>query len=67
MKGRDEGVMLGQQKMLLTLLTQKFGALPDEIVLRIQNLTDEAMLQALVGQFLTAETLADLDIPDAVG
>ncbi len=63
-KGRDEGIVLGQQRMLLMLLTQKFGALPDEFVLRIQGMTDERTLQSLVGQVLSAESLDEMDIPD---
>ena len=64
-EGREEGVISGERKMLLRLLTLMFGPLPAEFVERVQAIHDEAMLEALSQQLLQAKSLADLVIPAA--
>lgn len=63
-EGREEGLIDGERKMLLRLLTLMFGPLPAEFVQRIQAITDEAALDALSQQLLKAQSLDDLVIPN---
>lgn len=62
-EGREEGIIDGERKMLLRLLTLMFGPLPDELVQRVHAITDEAVLEALSYQLLQAKQLEDLVIP----
>lgn len=62
-EGREEGIIDGERKMLLRLLTLMFGSLPDELVQRVQAITDETMLETLSKQLLQAKQIDDLVIP----
>jgi hypothetical protein len=63
-EGREEGLIDGERKMLLRLLTLMFGPLPAEFVQRIQVITDEAVLETLSQQLVHAKSLADLVLPE---
>jgi hypothetical protein len=62
-EGRKEGVLDGERKLLLHMLTLRFGSLPDDVVQRIQALTSEKILKEVSQQLLQAKSLADLKIP----
>lgn len=62
-EGRKEGLLDGERKILLHMLTLMFGPLPDDIVQRIRAITDEKILKEVSQQLLQAKSLADLKIP----
>jgi predicted transposase YdaD len=55
-EGRQEGLLLGEARVLLKQMRLKFGAVPDEVVARVERAT-EAELEAWTGRILTADTL----------
>jgi hypothetical protein len=61
-KGREEGKILGECKMLLRVMTLIFGPLPAELVQQIEAITDEAILEDLTKQVFKAQSLNDLVI-----
>ncbi len=60
-EGREEGVVEGSRRMLLRLLTAKFGELPQESKARIEALS-AADLDSLLDRVLTAGTLNELGL-----
>ena len=60
-KARQEG----QRKLLLRLLTLKFGELPEAFVQRLLAVNDSDVLYALSEQVLTASSLAEIVLPEA--
>ena len=58
-KGRSEGLSEGQRAMLLKLLSQRFGALPDDAVARV-NAAGQAELEAWFDRVLAARALAEV-------
>ncbi|MCI0398323.1 MAG: DUF4351 domain-containing protein [Chloroflexi bacterium] len=61
----QKGQLAGQHKMLLHQLTVKFGLLPEEVVVRLEAVTDEEVLKSLSEQVLTANSLGDITLPDS--
>ena len=64
-EGRVEGRVEGQRKLLLRLLTLKFGELPEAFVQRLLAVSDSDVLDALSEQVLTASSLAEIVLPEA--
>jgi len=62
--GAKYGVVQGLQKMLLQLLTKKFGPLPGAIINQIRMVGDDAALIALSEQLLTAASLEEIVVPE---
>jgi flagellar biosynthesis/type III secretory pathway protein FliH len=58
-EGRNEGLREGRQQMLLEILRDRFGALRQEVVERIEA-ADVARLHAWSRRLLTAPTLDDV-------
>ncbi len=58
-RGEQRGELDGQRKTVLRLLRRKFGALPDDVVTRVQN-ADTALLEMLEDKVLFANTLDDM-------
>lgn len=56
---RKEGEQRGEKQLLVRLLNQKFGPLPDEARERLET-ASLAQLRRWAGRVLTAETLADV-------
>ncbi len=54
-----DGKLDGQRKTVLRLLRRKFGALPDEVVTRVQN-ADTALLEKLEDRVLFAQSLDEM-------
>lgn len=57
-EGREEGQAKTMRQNLLTLLTRRFGALPEDLVSRI-NASDVAWCERLFEQAITATSLAE--------
>jgi flagellar biosynthesis/type III secretory pathway protein FliH len=58
-RGREQGREQGRKEMLLDLLRERFGALPDAIVARVAA-ADMAQLVVWSKRVLTAPTLDDV-------
>lgn len=56
----ERGILMGKRDMLLKQLQFKFGALPEDIVAKVQALSTEAELDRLSERLLSAQDLADL-------
>lgn len=63
-EGRQAGKQEGKHELLLELMTIKFGPLPDYILVRIKQITDDEALRILSQQVLFANTLAEIKLPD---
>mgnify|MGYP000851069883 CR=1 FL=1 len=61
-EGRQEGRLIALREMLVMLLTEKFGALPPEVVESIEGSDDAARLEAAVGSVLKVKSLGDFSI-----
>lgn len=61
-EGRREGMERGAQKMLLRLLTQRFGRLPVGVRQRIEEIDSVDRLIRLAERVLTAHSLEDLGL-----
>lgn len=61
-EGRREGMERGAQKMLLRLLTQRFGRLPVGVRQRIEEIDSVDRLIRLAERVLTARSLEDLGL-----
>ena len=57
--GLRDGKLEGHRETVLRLLRRKFGALPDDVVTRVQN-ADTALLEKLEDKVLFANTLDDM-------
>ena len=64
-KGRQEGRQEAKHEVLLLLLTKKFGPLSVEFRTKVNAITDEAILDRLIEQALSADSLAKIKLPDA--
>ena len=62
-QGRSEGLVHGKQETLLRLSTKKFGALPEQLVTRVQAMTSNEALDALLDQVLVSDSLDEMDLP----
>ena len=60
-EGREEGLRIGQSELLLTLLQDKFGKLPMDVVTAVKAMP-LARLKELAHQILTAQQLSDLHL-----
>jgi hypothetical protein len=61
-KGVREGLLQGQRRALLSVLTKRFGQLPDRMVARVNALSDADALDGLTVRAVEAATLADLGL-----
>ena len=61
--GRSEGLMHARQQTLLRQMTKKFGALPEQLVTRVQAMTSTEALDALLDQVLVSDSLDEMDLP----
>ena len=61
-EGRNKGLLEGRQATLLRLLNKKFGELPDELVARVQAMTSDEDVDALLDQVLVAGSLHEMDL-----
>ena len=67
-EGRKEGIRLGKEtgkqegmrKLLLHLLAQRFGPLPEAVCDQVEAITSTRRLTSLAGKVLTARSLHDL-------
>ncbi|GMR22200.1 MAG: hypothetical protein BMS9Abin37_0533 [Acidobacteriota bacterium] len=62
-QGRTEGLVHGRQETLLRQMTKKFGALPEQLVTRVQTTTSTETLDALLDQVLVSDSLDEMDLP----
>ena len=62
--GRKEGREEGMHAMLLTLLAQRFGALPPAVVRQVEAIASTAQLTRLGARLLIAGSLAELGLGD---
>src|SRR5262249_25291320 len=56
-RGRDEGIRQGQAQLLLSLLEDRFGALPADLTEVVRTQTDTAVIRRWAALAATAETL----------
>ena len=61
-KGRVEGQLLSARTTLRELLEDRFGALPEALLRRIEETNDLERLRAAVRQILHLTNLADLEL-----
>jgi hypothetical protein len=61
-EGRQEGRLESHREDLLALLQERFGAVPEEWVQRIQALTDVDRLKAAIRQVVHIHTLEELQL-----
>jgi hypothetical protein len=60
-KGKDEGEVTGIQKMLMTLLMEKFSPIPRHIAVQIKKIQDSDVLQSLCRVILRCEDLSEFE------
>ena len=58
-EGRKEGLQEGECKLLLKLLSTRFGALPEAVVARV-NAADPTQLEVWAERILSASSLVDV-------
>lgn len=63
-EGRQEGQQDGMRTLILLQLSFKFGELPAEFVARLNATTDPEVFTQISRQLLTAQTLADITLPN---
>lgn len=61
-EGRELGVVEGKRQMLLTLVSEKFGALPDTVRGRVETIDSPDELDGFLKRILTASSLEDLGL-----
>ncbi len=61
-EGREIGAIETMQKMLVKLMSLKFGSIPQPVLQRIQTLQDTEQLDQLIGKIVTASSLQDMGI-----
>jgi hypothetical protein len=59
-KGQAQGEREGMRKLLLHLLAQQFGPVPESVRRQVEAITSTRRLTALAGKVLTARSLQDL-------
>ena len=64
---REEGIEKGKRDLLLDLLEQRFGPLPQATVRRVRALTSSEEVSRLAAGVLDAPSLADLGLQEAPG
>lgn len=57
---KEEGERAGMRKLLLHLLAQRFGPLPEAVLGQVEAITSTRRLTSLAGKVLTARSLGDL-------
>jgi hypothetical protein len=62
---REEGGVEAARRMLLCLLRERFGEVPSDIATTIETTTSLAQLEDWAVRFVTAKTLAEIDISPA--
>jgi hypothetical protein len=61
-----EGELKGKREMLLSLLEEKFGSLPQDVIDNIEAVNDLDILDFIGRQLLTANSLNEIMIPGAL-
>jgi hypothetical protein len=61
-KGIEQGIIRGKREVLLRMMRSKFGELPDEVIRKLENLTDNDLLDELSVRLLIASTLEEMDL-----
>ncbi|MCA1595825.1 MAG: DUF4351 domain-containing protein, partial [Chloroflexi bacterium] len=61
-EGRLEGEIAAAQSLVIGLMTEKFGPLPEDVEIRIRGIHQGAELERLNRQILHAATIADLKL-----
>jgi predicted transposase YdaD len=61
-QGKQQGLQQGKQEMILRLLRQKFGHVPEVVVQKVQVIDDVDILEQLFDQALMADSLAEIEI-----
>ena len=59
-EGQTQGKLEGMRKLLLHLLSQRFGPLPEAVRDQVDAITSTRRLTSLAGKVLTARSLHDL-------
>ena len=54
----------GKRDLLLHLMRQKFGELPEPVIAKVKAMDTDAELIALSDRILTAKTLKEMDLPE---
>ncbi len=60
-EGKDEGELIGIQKMLMALLIEKFSPIPQHIAMQIKKIQDSDVLQSLFRVILKCESLSEFE------
>lgn len=61
-EGRDEGRLITGRELLRLLLEKRFGELPDDLVARIENVTDADRLEACIVSVLDVQSPDEIDL-----
>jgi predicted transposase YdaD len=56
-EGRAEGELKGERKVVLSALRKKFTVIPDRIETTISQMSDPAVLESLVNDLITCQSL----------
>ncbi len=59
-EGRQEGEVLSLQKVLLDLMSERFGRLPREVRNRVAQISSPRELRRLTRRILSAKSLEDM-------
>jgi hypothetical protein len=64
-KGRTEGILRSRREVLLSLLNEKFGTLPQTTSQRIQTIESIEKLDQLLRQLIHANSIAEMGLDGA--
>lgn len=59
-QGKQQGLQQGKQELILRLLRQKFGHVPEVVVQKVQMIDDGDILEQLFDEALMADALAEI-------
>jgi len=61
-KARAEGVLASRRETLLTLLSEKFGSVPETTSQRVQSIESKEELDRLLSQLIHANSLTEMGL-----
>jgi hypothetical protein len=62
-EGIEQGVLRGKRETLLRQMEVKFGPLSETMRSRVERIADDALIDQLTDRILTAQTVAEMQLP----